>query len=81
MRKKIGHAHYSRSVWLWINQQVAHEISAAVYSSGACVPTCDGGYDDQCSIWGISLNILSDIQLLLDIFGQCGQMHGFQFVG
>ena len=50
-------------------------------TSGACVPTCGGGGGDgQKSVWGIALDFLSDIQLLLNIYGPYGQTHGVQVV-
>ena len=63
-----------------IHQQIAYETSADGCSSGACVPTSCGGGDDRASVWGISLDALSEIQLLLNIFEPCGQRHGIRFV-
>ena len=78
--KKLKHTNYSCRCWLWPHQQIAHETSAAGSSSGACMPIYSGGGDGQKSLWGISLDVLSGIQLLLNIFGPCVHRHGVQFV-
>ena len=66
----------SCSSWLWTHQQITHVTSADGFSSGARVPTCRGDGDGQASVWGIVMDVSSDIQLLLNIFGPCGQRHG-----
>ena len=50
-----------------------HATSADGSSSNACVPTCGAGVYDQESVWGIYMNVLSDMPLLLNAFGPCGQ--------
>ena len=65
---------------LWTHQQVAHEISADSSSFGACVSTCSGSSDGQGCVWDFGQNVLGDIQLLLNIFWQCRQKHGVQFI-
>ena len=77
---KRGHAHYICRDWLWTFQQITHEASADGSSFGACLPTYGGGSEGPGSVWSIGLNVLSDIQLLLKIFGPWGQRHGDQFV-
>ena len=69
---KLGHAHHSCTGWLLIHHQIAHEIGADGSSFGACMPTCCVGSDGQESVWGISLGVFSDVQLLLYILGQAG---------
>ena len=77
--EKLKHAHYSCRGWLWTHQHIAHETSADGSSCGARVPTCGGSSDGQESVWGIGLDVLGDIQLLLNALGQCGQWQGIQF--
>ena len=43
------------------------------------VKQCGGGDDGQESVWGIGLDVLSDIQLL-NIFGLCHQRHSARWV-
>ena len=64
--EKHGHVHYSCRGWPWTQQQISHETIADDPRSGACVPTCARGDDDQESVWGICLDVPSDIQLLLN---------------
>ena len=77
--EKLGHARYSCRGWLWTHQKIAHETSAEGPNCGACVPTYGGSSDGQESVWGIVLNVLGDIQLLLNALEPCGQRHGIQF--
>ena len=51
----------------------SHEISADCNHFGACLPTCGGSNDDQELAWGTGRNVLSNIQLLLNVFGPCGK--------
>ena len=61
---KFGHGHYSCRGWLWTPQQISHETNADGSSPVACVPTCGGNGNDQKLVWGICLDVFSDIQLL-----------------
>ena len=70
---------YSCRGWLWTHPQIAHQTSADRYSSGACVPTWRGSGDAQNSVWWIVLDILSNVQLLINIVGQCGQRNSVHF--
>ena len=48
-------------------------------SVAACLPTCNASSDDQESVSGIGLDVLSDIQLLLNVLGPRIQRTGVQF--
>ena len=54
---------------------IYHETSAEDSSSGACVSTCSGVSLNKLG-WGISVDRLSDIHLVLNVFGQG---HGVKF--
>ena len=62
-----GHGDQSCKSRPWTHHRISHETTADRSSFGACLPTCGVGSEDQESVWGIGLNILSDIQLLLNI--------------
>ena len=72
---KLAHVHYSCRGWLWTHQQTVQEISADGPSFTDCVPTCGGSGDGQESVWDIGLDVLSDSQLLLNIYRPCGQIY------
>ena len=73
------HDDYSGGDWPWTDHQISDETSADGSSFGACLPTCIGGSDDDESVWGIGLDVFSDIQPLLNMFRPCGQRQGVQF--
>ena len=43
------------------------------------MPTCGGVDDDRELVWGICLDVVSDIYLLLNVFRSCRQRHSTQF--
>ena len=57
--------------------QLSLETSSDCSSSVACVPTCSGSRDDQEQVWGNSLYVLSDVQLLMNVFWPCGWISNF----
>ena len=60
------------SLTLGSTATITHDTDADGSSFGACVPTCGGVGNDQESVWGICLGVLTNIQLLLDSLGSCG---------
>ena len=74
------------SSFLWTRwQENRSRLSRRMRNPQLCVsgkrpmPTCIGGGDDQESVWGMCVDILSDIQLLVDVFGLYKQRHSVQF--
>ena len=63
------HHDQSGGGWPWTHNGIADETSADGSSFGACLPTCVGSSDDDKSVWGIGLDVLSDIQPLLHVHG------------
>ena len=79
-RWKKGHAHYSDRGWLWTHQQISHGMISDVTSSSECLCA------NMRRRWrwsgvnlGIGMDVLSDIQLLLNVLGLSGQRQGVQF--
>ena len=65
--------------WPWTHHRILDENSADGSSFWACLPKYVDGSDDDESVWGIGLDVLSDIQPLLNVLGSCGQQQGVQF--
>ena len=74
------HDDQSGNGWPWIYKWISDEASADGSNFGACLLKCIGESDDDDSVWGIGLDVLSDIQLLLNVIGTCRKRQGTQFV-
>ena len=64
----IGHDHYSSMGWPRTHQQISNETSADGSGMVVGCQNCGSFYDDQGLVWGIYLDVLSDIQLLPNVF-------------
>ena len=71
-----GHDDQSSIGWPWTHHRISHGTGADGSSFEACLATCGGSSYDQGSVWGIFLDVLSDIQLIINVTGSCGQRRG-----
>ena len=78
--EKLGHDRYSCWGWLCAHHRKSPETNAGGSSSGAIVPTCGDSGDGRESVWGISLNVLTDIPMLSNISEPFWQINNVQFI-
>ena len=73
------HLQLSGGNWPWTHHRISHETCADGSSFGACLSTRSSGIDDQESVGGLCMDVLSNIQWLLKVLGPYRQRLDIQF--
>ena len=59
--------------WSWTYHGISHKTIVDGYNFRTCLTMCEDSSDGPESVLGIGLDVFSDVQLLLNVLGPCGQ--------